>query len=48
MGHAAKALPPIVFFAAQLLPKINMELWFRALETRRRQKQLISKESSAG
>src|SRR5262249_28106816 len=32
---------------AQLLPKINMELWFRAMETRRGQKQLICKESSA-
>jgi hypothetical protein len=38
----------LYFFAAQLLPKINMELWFHALETRRRQKQLISKESFAG
>jgi hypothetical protein len=35
-------------FAAQLLPKINMELWFRALETRRGQKQLICKSRPPG
>src|SRR5262249_26531715 len=55
---AAKYLPSIrvqrrrniffVFFAAQLLPKINMELWFRALETRRGQKQLICKSRPPG
>jgi len=32
----------VVFFAAQLLPKINMELWFRALETRRGKDQTYS------
>jgi hypothetical protein len=30
---ALRGTSDIVFFAAQLLPKINMELWFRALET---------------